>query len=74
MADESNEPMKLTQVKSEAQAALIVGVLADQGIEAQTEGGLIAGFRAEALVRHPSTSAISTARLSSLRFEAKRGR
>ncbi len=48
MADESNEPMKLTQVKSEAQAALIVGALADQGIEAQTEGGLIASFRAEA--------------------------
>jgi hypothetical protein len=48
MPEQPDDPTKLTQVKSEAQAALIVGALADQSIEAQTEGGLIAGFRAEA--------------------------
>ncbi len=47
MAEEPNEPVRLTQVNSEGQAALIVAALADQGIEAQTEGAIVAGFRAE---------------------------
>ena len=45
MAAQPNDPTKLVQVESEAQAQLIVAALADEGIEARTEGGLIARFR-----------------------------
>ncbi len=39
----------LTSTPSEGQAAMIVSVLKDSGIEAVAEGGLTAGFRAESV-------------------------
>ena len=45
MAEQPADPAKLMEAESEAQAELIVAALADEGIEAQAEGGLIARFR-----------------------------
>jgi len=39
----------LTSTPNESQAAMIVSALKQQGIEAVAEGGLTAGFRAEAV-------------------------
>jgi hypothetical protein len=48
MAQQSDEPTKLIEARSEAQAALVVGALEDAGIKASAPGGLTGGFRAEA--------------------------
>jgi hypothetical protein len=48
MMDDPNEPVVLTTVPSEAQAAIIVAALRERGIEAQAIGQLTSGFRAEA--------------------------
>ena len=49
MTDASDHLEPLTSTPGEAQAAMIVAALKDQGIEAVAEGGLTAGFRAEAV-------------------------
>lgn len=41
-------PIVLTTVMSEAEAAILVAQLEDHGIPAQISGGLTGGFRAEA--------------------------
>jgi hypothetical protein len=48
MAERAQEMTKLIEVRSEAQAAMIVAALEDAGIRAYMQGGLTAGFRAEA--------------------------
>ena len=48
MADDPSQPVRLTRVPSETQAALLVAALQERGISAHTEGALTSGFRAEA--------------------------
>ncbi len=48
MATDPNNPEVLTSVRTDVEAAAIVGALAALGIEASTTGGYTAGFRAEA--------------------------
>ncbi len=48
MGQKADDSTKLIEVRSEAQAALIVAALEDAGINANAQGGLTAGFRAEA--------------------------
>jgi NADPH:quinone reductase-like Zn-dependent oxidoreductase len=48
MHEDPNQPMKLTQVRSEERAAVLLTALADRGIEAHMVGGFTSGFRAEA--------------------------
>jgi len=48
MGQQGDDSTKLIEVRSEAQAALIVAALADAGISANAQGDLTAGFRAEA--------------------------
>lgn len=58
MPTDPNNPEVLLSVRSDAEAGVIVGVLADHDIEALVIGGSTAGFRAEApgdvqiLVKH----------------------
>ena len=47
MAD-PNDPVVLTKVSTEAEAAMIAAMLEGQGIDTQTSGELTSGFRAEA--------------------------
>lgn len=47
MAD-PNAAVVLTQVSTEAEAAMIAAMLQGQGIDTQTSGELTSGFRAEA--------------------------
>ncbi len=47
MAD-ANDPVVLTRVPTEAEAAMIAAMLEGQGIDTQTSGELTSGFRAEA--------------------------
>lgn len=49
MMDASDYLEPLTSTPGEPQAAMIIAALNDQGIEAVAEGGLTAGFRAEAV-------------------------
>lgn len=44
----NDDPVVLTSVSFETQAAIIVAVLQDGGIEAYSTGGLTSGWRAEA--------------------------
>ncbi len=48
MPADPNNPEVLTSVRTDVEAAAIVGALAARGIEASTTGGYTAGFRAEA--------------------------
>jgi len=48
MPDDPSQPVRLTRVPSEIQAALLVAALQDRGINAHAEGALTSGFRAEA--------------------------
>jgi pheromone shutdown protein TraB len=48
VADDSNEPVLLTSALNEAEAGIIVGALAEEGIKAAMSGVYTAGFRAEA--------------------------
>jgi hypothetical protein len=48
MTDDPNQPVVLTTVPTDVQAALIVAALRERGIEAQSVGELTSGFRAEA--------------------------
>ena len=48
MPADPNNPEVLTSVRTDVEAAAIVGALAALGIEASTTGGYTAGFRAEA--------------------------
>jgi hypothetical protein len=48
MTADPNNPEVLTSVRTDVEAAAIVGALAARGIEASTTGGYTAGFRAEA--------------------------
>ena len=48
MSVDPTTPEVLVRVVSEVEAALIVGALLEQGIQAEAVGGPIAGFRAEA--------------------------
>jgi len=48
MSTDPNATVVLTTVPLEAEAALLVAALADQGIEAMHVGELTTGFRAEA--------------------------
>ncbi len=48
MADDPNQPVRLTTVPTEAQAALAVAALEQHGVHAQSVGELTSGFRAEA--------------------------
>jgi len=58
MPNDPDRPVVLTAVAGEAQAAMIVAALEEEGIKAHAQGGLTAGFRAEVpgdvqvLVRH----------------------
>lgn len=47
MAD-TNEPVVLTTVPTEAEAAMIAAKLEDRGIDSHTTGALTSGLRAEA--------------------------
>jgi hypothetical protein len=48
MPTDPNNPEVLTSVRTDVEAAAIVGALATCGIEASTTGNYTAGFRAEA--------------------------
>jgi hypothetical protein len=48
MPTDPNNPEVLTSVRTDVEAAAIVGALAAYAIEASTTGGYTAGFRAEA--------------------------
>jgi hypothetical protein len=48
MPSDPNNPEVLTSVRTEVEAAAIVGALAARSIGASTTGGYTAGFRAEA--------------------------
>jgi hypothetical protein len=48
MADQPDSPCLLSTAANEIEAASVVSVLADYGIEASTTGGFTAGFNAEA--------------------------
>lgn len=47
MTDDPNRPAVLTSVPNEAQAHLIAAALQRHGVQAQIEGALTSGFRAE---------------------------
>ena len=47
-SDSADSPRTIYRAASECEAALVVGLLADHGVEARTVGNFIAGFRAEA--------------------------
>ncbi|MCH8804904.1 MAG: DUF2007 domain-containing protein [Planctomycetes bacterium] len=48
MADDTDDPVRLTTAANEAMAAMIVAALDQRGIQASAAGGLTSGFRAEA--------------------------
>ena len=48
MSTDPNNPEVLISVRTDIEAAVIVGALAARGIDASTTGGYTAGFRAEA--------------------------
>ncbi len=48
MPTDPNSPEVLSSVRTDVEAAAMVGALAERGIEASTTGGYTAGFRAEA--------------------------
>ena len=48
MADHSTQPVLLTTVLNEAEAAVLLAALDARGIEAEMVGGLTSGFKAEA--------------------------
>lgn len=41
MADDPNQPVVVTTVPTEAEAAMIAAALENEGVSAQTEGGVI---------------------------------
>jgi hypothetical protein len=47
MSEDPDEQVKLTRVRAEVDAALIVAALIDRGIQARYEGGLVSEFRSE---------------------------
>lgn len=47
MSDDPNEPVVLTTVTGEGQAAILVAALGEHGVEAQAVGALTSEFRAE---------------------------
>ena len=47
MADDPNQPIVLTKVPTEAEAAMIVAALENQGVVAHATGALTSGFRTE---------------------------
>jgi hypothetical protein len=48
MSESSHDPVVLTNVENETQAALIMAALEDAGVKAESTGGLTSGLRAEA--------------------------
>jgi len=47
--DDANNPILLTSFANEAEAAMLIAYLQDQGIPAQMTGQLTSGFRAESV-------------------------
>lgn len=48
MSNDPNEAVKLATFTTEVEAQLLVGELADAGVDAQSSGALTASFRVEA--------------------------